>query len=358
MSSTTEFVRNPAAIAVPRWLARTGWIVLGLLLLLVALVFASWARALWVEDQTPRQAAPAAGRWVVAHDVELYVQEHGDPAAPPLLLVHGTGAWSGTWVSNVEAMARAGYRVIAVDLPPFGYSSRPAARDYSRPAQARRLLALIDALQRGPVTLLGHSYGGGPAAEAAMRGPDRVRQLILLDAAIGLSEGEPAAPEGWVAGLLGVRPLRTAVLATLGTQPLFSEYWLSQFVARKEVVTPERTALYQQPFVLRGYTASLGDWGVQFALHDTGGLSHRPQGFAQLQVPLHLVWGELDSITPLAQAQRLQQLTPGAMLSVLPGVGHIPQIEDVAGFNQHVGRLLQTLRPRAASESTPQGGTP
>lgn len=329
-----------------RWLPRAGWIVLGLLLVLVALVFASWSRALWVENQAPRQAAPVQGRWVVAHDVELYIQEHGAPAAPPLLLVHGTGAWSGTWASNTEALVRAGYRVIAVDLPPFGYSSRPASRDYTRPAQALRILALIDALGLGPVTLLGHSYGGGPAAEAAMRGPERVRQLILLDAAIGLSEIPAPLPEGLLPALLDQRPLRTALLATVGTQPLFSGYWLSQFVARKEVVTPERTAIYQQPFVLRGYTKSLGDWAYQFALQDDAGLSHRPAGFRQLQVPLHLVWGELDTVTPLAQAQQLQGLTPDATLTVLPGVGHIPQIEDVVLFNQRVGALLSGLLPR------------
>lgn len=339
---------NTAAAArqLPPWPARAGWTALGLVLVLVALVCVSWARALWVEDQTPRQAAPAQGRWVAAHDVELYVQEHGDPAAPPLLLVHGTGAWSGTWVSNVDALVGAGYRVIAVDLPPFGYSSRPASRDYSRPAQARRLLALIDALQRGPVTLLGHSYGGGPAAEAAMRGPERVRQLILLDAAIGLSEAAPPEAPGWLAGPLGVRPLRTALLATVGTQPLLSGYWLGQFVARKEAVTPQRTAIYQQPFVLRGYTRSLGDWAYQFALHDGPALSHRPDGFRQLQVPLHLVWGDLDTITPLAQAQQLQRLVPQATLTVLPGVGHIPQIEDVALFNRRVGGLLGGLLPK------------
>lgn len=244
-----------------RGLKRLAWLVLGLLLLLfTVLVLESWARALWAEDQLPRQAAPAQGRWVNAHDVELYVQEFGDATAPPLLLVHGTGAWSGTWVSNVQAMAQAGYRVIAVDLPPFGFSSRPGNRDYSRPAQAQRILALIDAFTFGPVTLLGHSYGGGPAAEAAMRGPDRVRHLILLDAAIGLADG--AVPrivdEGWAAWLLDLRPLRTALLATVGTQPLISEFWLRQFVARKEAVTPERTAIYQKPFVLRGFTESMG----------------------------------------------------------------------------------------------------
>ena len=58
-------------------------------------------------------------------------------------------------------------------------------------------------------------------------------------------------------------------------------------------------------------------------------------------MPLTLVWGELDSITPVQQAEALRKLVPGARLTVLPGVGHIPQIENVALFNQRMGDLLK-----------------
>lgn len=319
------------------------WRVLAVIVLCVLLVFGlSWARMLWVEDQNPRQAAPKHGRWLHAHDVDLYVQEFGDPTAPALVLTHGTGAWSGTWDQNVQAMAAAGYRIIAVDLPPFGFSTRPAARDYSRGAQARRILGLIDALQLGPVTLLGHSYGGGPAAEAAMLQPDRIRHLILVDAAIGLVERPaPAQDAGVLGSLAAVRPLRTALIATVGTQPLFSEFWLRKFVARKDVVTPARTAVYRQPFVLRDFTESLGDWAVQFAGESGASLSERPEGFRRLAMPLTLLWGQDDTITPLSQAKTLQQLVAGSRLIVLPGVGHIPQIEDPLQFNTRIGTLLK-----------------
>jgi pimeloyl-ACP methyl ester carboxylesterase len=311
-----------------------------LVCLLLVLLF-SWLRMLWVEDQDVRQAAPRQGRWLRAHDVELYVQEFGDPAAPPLVLTHGTGAWSGTWDQNVEAMAASGYCVIAVDLPPFGFSTRPVLRDYSRAMQARRILGLIDSLRLGPVTLLGHSYGGGPAAEAAMLQPDRVRQLALVDAAIGLvAQPEAAENHGMAASLLGIRSVRTALIATVGTQPWLSEFWLRKFVARKEVVTSSRTAIYREPFVVHGFTASLGDWAVQFAGETGASLSERPEGFRRLSMPLTLVWGQDDSITPLGQAKALEQLVPQSRLIVLPGVGHIPQIEDPTLFNLRIAQAL------------------
>lgn len=338
MYSTSDSGSRPARKGL---LAACRVLGLALVCLLLVLLF-SWIRMLWVEDQDVRQAAPQQGRWLRAHDVELYVQEFGDPAAPPLVLTHGTGAWSGTWNQSVEAMAASGYRVIAVDLPPFGFSTRPTLRDYSRAAQARRILGLIDTLKLGPVTLLGHSYGGGPAAEAAMLQPDRVRHLVLVDAAIGLvTEAKISENNGLVASLLGVRPVRTALIATVGTQPWFSEFWLRKFVARKEVVTPSRTAIYREPFVVHGFTASLGDWVVQFAGEAGASLSERPEGFRRLSVPLTLVWGREDSITPLHQAKALQQLLPQSRLFVLPGVGHIPQIEDPALFNLRMAQALQ-----------------
>lgn len=346
MSLTTDLDCATPMSFIPRFLLR---LIAASALLLVLLVTLSWLRIVWVEDRTVQQAAPLQGRWVSANDVDMYVQEFGDPLAPPLVLTHGTGAWSGTWDQNVQAMASAGYRVIAVDLPPFGYTKRPASRDYSRVAQARRIVSLIDSLKLGPVTLLGHSYGGGPAAEASMLAQDRVSHLILLDAAIGLVE-KPALKEGGIAiALLGMRPLRTAVVATLFTQPLLGEFWLRKFVACKEVVTAARTEIYQKPFVLKGYSAGLGDWAGQFASENGKSLSETPDGFRKLSMPLTLMWGQEDAITPLSQAKVLEKLVPNARLLVLAGVGHIPQIENPALFNLELTKILsQKVTAQAA----------
>jgi pimeloyl-ACP methyl ester carboxylesterase len=301
------------------------------------------ARLAWTETADRKQAAPAGGRWLRAEDTDIHVHEWGAPDAPVLLLVHGTGAWTGTWAGNVQAMQAAGYRVVALDLPPFGFSEPPASGDYSRQAQARRILAVARQLGPQPVTLLGHSFGGGPAAEAAMLEPARIQHLVLVDAAIGLHEEPvPRCESGGAAATLLAWPgLRTLLVGAVGTEPAFSSFWLEQFVARKEVVTTARTAIYQQPFVTRRFSGGLGDWAYQFATSCEPAASTRPAGFRQLQVPVSLVWGRLDTITPLAQGERLQQLLPRARLTVLQGVGHIPQIEDAAGFNFAIANVLR-----------------
>lgn len=306
------------------------------------------------ESKSPQQIAAGKGRWVAAGDATLYVQEWGKPEDPALLLTHGTGAWSGTWFGTPAALQRAGWRVIAVDLPPFGLSTAAGApADYTRAAQAGRLIALVDHLGV-PVTLVGHSFGAGPALEAAMHAGDRVRQLVLVDPALGLGADGSApacAPSAAVDALAAQRGVRSSLVAASATWPGLTATMLKRFVHRQDAVTDELVPAYQVPFERYGFTASLGDWAVAFAgsaCEAAASLQPRSIGaWAAGPVPVALVWGEADTITPIAQAHALQAWMPKASLAVIPGVGHIPHIEDPGAFAKQLLAVL--LRPAAAS---------
>jgi pimeloyl-ACP methyl ester carboxylesterase len=320
-------------------------VVLWLALAIVLWVGGNVARIALIEVQPPQQAAPGGGRWIQAHDTMLHVVEHGDAQSPPLLLVAGTGAWAGTWRDSVGALVRAGWRVIAVDLPPFGFSQRPAGGDYSRGAQAQRLLGLIASLGDAPIVLVGHSYGGGPAAEAAMLKPDRIRHLVLIDAAIGLrsADAPPCVPPGPLSRLFTWSPLRTGLVAASGTQPLLTGFWLRQFVSRTDTIDDDRVAIYRLPLPVRGTSNAIGAWASQFAAECGRARSEHASNFATLRPPLTLLWGELDTITPLPQAQAIVAAQPRARLVRLAGVGHIPQIEDPPAFNAQLSAALNDL---------------
>ena len=79
---------------------------------------------------------------------------------------------------------------------------------------------------------------------------------------------------------------------------------------------------------------------IPFLFAQASGLSSKPATYATLKLPVTLLWGELDQVTPLAQGEALQQLLPNATLTVLPGVGHIPALEDPVTFNR---TLLEQL---------------
>jgi pimeloyl-ACP methyl ester carboxylesterase len=316
-----------------KWLARG---VFALAILAAAALYAfSWlAERREVADA--RQAAPPGGRYVKAADVELFVQETGPAAGVPVVFVHGTGAWSEAWRGAMAAAAKAGARAIALDLPPFGFSQRPQAPRYAKLDQGRRIAGLLEALDLKGAILVGHSFGGGPTTEAALLAPDRVRALVLVDAAlsIGSDQAQSAAAPPLVESLLGLQPLRDSLVATFLTNPLLTRKLLEAFIDNPVHATNDWVRLYQRPLVVRGTTPAVGEWLPALLAPGTVAASERPASWRGLKIPLFVIWGDKDTITPLSQARRLVSLVPGAQLTVLPDVGHIPQIEDPDGFHR------------------------
>jgi pimeloyl-ACP methyl ester carboxylesterase len=302
------------------------------------------------EVRIAAQAAPPSGRFMVAGDVTMFVQEEGDAAAPAVVLIHGTGAWSETWRGTMKALAQAGFRAIALDLPPFGYSERPGSRRYERPDQARRILGALDALKLEHVILVGHSFGAGPTVEATLISPKRIRALVLVDAALGL-QTPTAESGGLLSRLLQCQWLRDSLVATFLTNPRFTRRLLQAFIADASLATDERTAIYQQPLDIIGTTAAVGAWLPALLTPAPGSRSGDVLAYRSLAMPVYLIWGALDTVTPLQQAEHLQRITPGSNLLVMRNVGHIPQLEDAGQFNK---LLLNTLAHYAGTPISAQ----
>jgi pimeloyl-ACP methyl ester carboxylesterase len=221
-----------------RWI---GWIVLGAVAV-VAVALAGFRLLADSRERMPREALmPPAARLVRAGDVEMLVQEAGPPTGRVVVLVHGTGAWSECWRDTIDPLAGAGYRAVAVDLPPFGLSDRPRAESYSTTDQAKRLAAALDALSASDVVLVGRSFGARATVESVLIAPSRVRALVLVDPALGLdtSVSPPPAPVAW---LLHNRTARETLVAALATNPSMTRWILEQFTARHEVLTDQRIA--------------------------------------------------------------------------------------------------------------------
>jgi pimeloyl-ACP methyl ester carboxylesterase len=317
-------------------------VVVGLLGVVVAAPFIG---VLFWEQADRTIAAPATGRFVHAHDVDVYIQEWGSASAPVILLVHAAGGWSGVWERSAQALSAAGYRVVALDMPPLGYSQRPATPAYSRVDQARRLIGVLDALSVQRAILLGHSFGGRAVAEAALRWPERVAGLVLVDAALAL-DAPPQQPN-MIDQVLAWAPARKLVAAATLSNPLFTKTLLKMFVANPASVTPYWVAVYQRALNVRGTYSATADWLPELLDEpDNGSLSSHSASFATLTAPTLVLWGENDTVTPLEQGQFIAKSISGARLVVLPGVGHLPPIEDEKAFNDAV---LDFLRSRGSA---------
>ena len=323
------------------------------------------------ESQARRDAAPTTGRFVQAGDVQFYVQEDGPLTGPAVLLIHGTGAWSEIWRGTMHALAGAGFRAIALDMPPFGFTTPPANADYGDDAQGRRIIRVLDAMHIERATLVGHSFGGRPTMQAAFLAPSRVERLVLVDAALDLQRtvrhtSDSAPPPRSVATgspllrtALGVRSLRDAVVAATLTNPRLTGWLLSKLIANQNAVTPERVAMLRRPFTVVGSTPRLGEWLAPFATTRTTSLATDRSRYRAICVPTLVLWGARDAITPLLQGKDLAQLVPNARWVVLRDAGHIPAIEDPRGFNAALVAFLDSTSTRSADRSCPsQNGSP
>lgn len=329
------------------------FVVLGVLLAVAGALAAARVAAARRETVVRRLAAPEGPRahWVSAGDVQLFVQDAGRRYGPAVVLLHGTGAWSEIWSSTTDALSAAGYRVIAIDLPPFGYSKRPANADYSDAAQARRLLAAFDALALSDsITLVGHSFSARAAMEATFMSPQRISSLVLVDAALDLDPPAVVAPAPLPLRLvLGAPVLRDALVSATLTNPLLTKRLLLKLISDSSAATPERVAMLQRPFVVTGTTPAYGAWLEPFLTRRERSRSTESARYRTLALPTLVIWGARDAVTPLPQGKRLAGLIPGARLAVLPTAGHIPAIESPAPFNAALVAFVRETMPLTTS---------
>lgn len=298
------------------------WLVALVLLLLVLFRIAAEIR------ETDRDVPPGS-RLIPTSLGAVAVHESGPAAAPPILLVHGTAGWSGFWRNVSAHLAGRGWRVIAVDLPPFGYSERDPQARYDRSAQAARLAEVLEQAADAPAVVVGHSFGGGPAAELALRTPARVRSLVLVDAALG--ELDPPPGRTAAQRILGIPGIAQPVTSAAMTNPMLTGQLLRSMLARKETARPWVETI-RTPMRRKGTTEAYAAWLPNLFLADDGAISRRSAALAAIAVPVALIWGEADTVTPIAQGERLERLMRARSFARLPGVGHIPHIEDEAAF--------------------------
>jgi pimeloyl-ACP methyl ester carboxylesterase len=148
----------------------------------------------------------------------------------------------------------------------------------------------------------------------------------------------------FVRAVLGVPPVRNAVVSATLSNPRMTGWLLAKLVSNREAaVTPERVEIMQRPFALEGWTTGLGAWLEPFATTRTSSMATDRARYAKLAIPTMVLWGAKDSITPIAQGQDLVKLIPGARWELLPMAGHIPAIEDERSFNS---ALLEFLSER------------
>lgn len=304
-----------------------GWIFLLLFLTISFFYIQSRLR----EIETRYEAAPTTGKFVQAGDVEIHILDIGPADGQVILFVHGTGAWSEFWRETMTPLVEAGYRCIAIDIPPFGYSEKPATPSFGNEAQAKRIIALMDALDIDSTILFGHSFGGGATLETALMIPERIDALILEDVGglnLNLVPVEKTSPSA-LEIFFEIRAIRNPILSATATNPLLTKTLLSAMLKDPNDATEEKIKILQQPLVLEGATNALGDWlGYVMNVQEVS-LTTNPDNYQNLTMPTLIIWGDSDTVIPLAEGEYLASIIPNAELVVMKDVNHVPHVEDL-----------------------------
>ncbi len=281
---------------------------------------------------------PDSGMFIDTPTQRFFVQAKGSETAQPVLLAHGTAAWSGFWAKEVDQLAEAGYRAIAYDLPPFGYSDRAADGDYSRPAQARRILDLARA-QPTPPIMVAHSFGAAAATEAVLRDPRSFAGLILVDGAIGMG----TVPASDLPLPLRPRMIREAALSATATNPMATRFLLKQLIHKKGAASDHYIHVLQKPQTREGTTEAYANWLPSLLAPVPTSLSLDPAQYANLPIPVRIIWGNKDTVTPPDQAEALAAAIGQSQVHYLKDVGHIPHIEAPHEFTELLLELLKEI---------------
>jgi pimeloyl-ACP methyl ester carboxylesterase len=330
-----------------KWLGYLLKTIAAIIALLLAVILFFAIQANLRETKTRHEAAPSTGRFVQAGDVELFIQEMGPADGQAIIFIHGTAAWSGLWREIMAPLAAAGYHCIAIDIPPFGFSERPPTPSYGNGDQAKRIIALMDALKIDHAILFGHSFGGSATMETALMIPNRIDALILEDVG-ALNLNVQPVPENKSASateiFLETPAVRNPLLTATATNPLFTKQWISAMILDPADATEEKIKILQEPLVLEDATNTLGDWLAYVLLIQEPSLTSDPANYQTLTMPALIVWGDSDTVIPLKEGEYLQSIMPNAELVVMKGVNHIPHVEDLDALMEIVmGFLRETV---------------
>jgi len=243
--------------------------------------------------------AGARSSFTAVAGMRIHYYVIGPPDGRAVVLVHGLGGRSEDWRSLAPYLAREGYRVFMPDLPGYGQSDRPADFSYSVPAEAEIVVGFMDALALNQVDLGGWSMGGWIVQRVAYAHPERVRRLLLFDSA-GIYE-KPA----WDTRLF--TPATAAEVDQLEFLLMPHPPRIPSFVA-KDILRRSRR---------NGWIIHRAVGSMLLGRDTTDDL------LPQLKMPVLIVWGSEDRITPLRQGEKMHRLVPQSQFDVIQGCGHL-----------------------------------
>ncbi|MBI3230347.1 MAG: alpha/beta hydrolase [Burkholderiales bacterium] len=251
---------------------------------------------------TPASAPLSFGQIAYLHNAQT--------AGEAVVLLHGATADKSSWARFAKFLGKR-YRLLVPDLPGHGASVVDMALDYSIHAQAERLLEWFAQLGLQRLHLIGNSMGGTLALHLAAHHPQKVASLVLIDTA-GI-ESRPS----W---------LRQHATAT-GQNPMINVNSVADYRAMM------RIGMAKLPYIPGFLLAALTRVFIQRKainqkiVQDIERDLDQKSTLSQIQAPSLIIWGALDKVQHVADADFLQQQLANSSKLILENIGHVPMVE-------------------------------
>ena len=260
-------------------------------------------------------AYPTALVSVAGGDIEYRHAGARPGSGPTLVLLHGIGSASASWLAQLQQLAN-GRSVLAWNAPGYGASSplpqeTPAAADYGK-----RVWEWLDALGAGDITLVGHSLGALMAAAASVLQPARVKRLVLLAPALGYADAAVEVRESKMRE-------RLANLQNLGPAGMAEKRGAA-------MLSPSANA--DQIAYIKSVMAQVDPHGYAQATRMLAGGS-LARDLARITCPVTVACGSMDTITPPGGCQRAAAAANTTLIDLGP-VGHACALEAAEAVNK------------------------
>lgn len=252
-------------------------------------------------------------------------EQCGDNSLPALVLVHGFPFGLEMWRPQLE-MLSSRFRVIAYDVRGFG-GSECGDGQYTLEFFVDDLVGLLDHLNIEKAAVCGLSMGGYIALRAYERNPEYFSALILAD-----TRAEADSNEAKLKRAAAIRAVKADGPAR------YAEGFIKSVFAGETL--SKRADLVESAKQLIASNSAQGIAGALLAMASRNDLTHV---LGLIGVPVLILVGESDSLTPPELARALQEKIPNATLEVVPQAGHLSSLENPAAFNSSVAAFLSRL---------------
>ena len=276
---------------------------------------------------TGKDMSTAQRRRVTLHGREVAYTDYPGKG-PAMVLLHGVGSSSEGWEESAALLAASGSRVICVDLPGHGESSRERG-DYSLGALASTVRDLIDLLNLGPVILVGHSLGGGISLQFLYQYPAHVKGLVLVNS------GGLGREANWALRLASLPGSGVVIGAALNKRTL-AAYNSAHRTVRKALRRGEESS--EHALERFGWLAE-SDRRHTFlstlrSVVDVSGqrVSALEKLHLSRSLPVLIIWGRKDAIIPVSHGELAHSMLDQSEFVVFDDAAHEPHRTDPERF--------------------------